>query len=144
MRRERTYQTAGKWAILYGIEVRKIGAGLLVELWGELDIFCIDELKGTLADVSSRREPVLVDLFGISFLDLQSARELAVRSLLHENYLTLINPSHQVIATVEALGIGCRIKLLSATGQDLGPSLKSSELHAQEIDSLATSHGSYP
>jgi anti-anti-sigma regulatory factor len=144
VRREHTYQTAGKLAILYGIEVRKFGAGLLVELWGELDVFCIDELKGTLADVSSRREPVVVDLSGISFLDLQSARELAVRSLLHENHLTLINPSHQVIATVEALGIGCRIKLLSATGQDLGPSLKSSELHAQEIDSLATSHGSYP
>ena len=110
--------------------MRKFGAGLLVELWGELDIFCIDELKGTLADVSSRREPVLVDLSGISFLDLQSARELAVSSLLHENHLTLIDPSHQVTATVEAIGLGCSIKLLSATGQDLGPSLKSSEPHA--------------
>ena len=132
MRRKRTYQTAGKWGTLYGIDVRKFGAGLLVELWGELDMFCIDELKGTLADVSSCREPVLVDLSGISFLDLQSARELAVRSLLHENHLTLVNPSHQVIATVEALGLGCRIKLLS-----------SSEPHAQEIDSLATSYGTY-
>lgn len=129
---------------MYGIDVCKFGAGLLVELWGELDMFCMDELKGTLTDVTSRREPVLVDLSGISFLDLQSARELAVRSLLHENHLTLVNPSHQVIATVEALGLGCRIKLLSATGQDLGPSLKSSEPHAQEIDSLATSYGSYP
>jgi anti-anti-sigma regulatory factor len=129
---------------LYGIEVRKFGAGLLVELWGELDIFCIGKLKGTLADVSSRRETVFIDLSGISFLDLQSARELAVRSLLHENHLTLINPSHQVVATVEALGLGCRIKLLPTTGQDLGPSLKSSGSLAQEIDSLATSHGSYP
>jgi anti-anti-sigma regulatory factor len=87
---------------------------------GELDIFCIGELKGTLADVSSRPGPVLMDLSGISFLDLQSARELAVRSLLHERHLTLINPSYQVTATVEALGLECRINLLSDTGRD-GP-----------------------
>jgi anti-anti-sigma regulatory factor len=97
---------------LYGIEVREFGAVLLVELWGELDIFCIGELKGTLADVSSRQGPVLVDLSRISFLDLQSARELAVRSLLHEHHLTLINPSQQAIATIEVLELECRINLL--------------------------------
>ena len=102
---------------MYGIEVRELDAGLLVELWGELDIFCIGELKGTLADVSSRPGLVLVDLSGISFLDLQSARELVVRSLLDEHHLTLINPSQQVMATVEALGLEYRINFLSDTGR---------------------------
>jgi anti-anti-sigma regulatory factor len=90
---------------LYGIEVRESGAGLLIELWGELDIFCIGELKRMLADVSSHRGPVLVDLSGISFLDLQSVRELAVRSLLYGHHLTLRNPSPQVMATAGAIGL---------------------------------------
>jgi len=107
---------------LYGIEVRESGSGLLVELWGELDIFCMGELERTLTDVSSYRGPVLVDLSGISFLDLQSARELAVRSLLYERHLTLLNPSPQVMATVVALGLEGRINLLSDTGRD-GPQI---------------------
>lgn len=36
---------------MHGIEVRKSDAGPLVELWGELDIFCIEELKGVLTYV---------------------------------------------------------------------------------------------
>jgi hypothetical protein len=40
---------------LYGIEVRESGEGLLVELWGEWDIFSLGELEGMLTDVSSRR-----------------------------------------------------------------------------------------
>jgi anti-anti-sigma factor len=108
---------------LYGIEVRESGARLLVELWGELDIFSIGELKRTLTDVSSYRGPILVDLSGISFLDLQSARELAIRSLLYyEHRLTLLNPSPQVMATVEALGLEGRIDLLSDTGRG-GPQI---------------------
>ncbi|MDQ3864535.1 MAG: STAS domain-containing protein [Actinomycetota bacterium] len=90
---------------MYGIDVRESGAGLLVELWGELDIFSIGELKRMLADVSSHRGPVLVDLSGISFLDLRSARELAVRSLLYGHHLTLRNPSPQVMATFGTLGL---------------------------------------
>ena len=105
---------------MYGIEVRESGAGLLVELWGELDIFCIGELKRMLTDVASRREPILVDLSGISFLDLQSARELAVRSLLYEHHLTLRKPSPQVMATVRALGLEGWLNLLPDTGRD-GP-----------------------
>jgi anti-anti-sigma factor len=122
VRRKSTYQTARKWATLYGIEVRESGARLLVKLWGELDVFSIEELKRTLTDVSSYWGPILVDLSGISFLDLQSARELAVRSLLYEHRLTLLNPSPQVMATVEALGLEGRINLLSDTGRG-GPQI---------------------
>jgi hypothetical protein len=103
---------------LYGIEVRESGAGLVVELWGEFDIFCIAELKRVLGDVSSRRRPTLVDLSGIAFLDLQSARELAVRSLLYARHLTFRNPSAQVMATVGALGLEGWLNLPSGTGYD--------------------------
>jgi anti-anti-sigma regulatory factor len=102
---------------LYGIEVRESGVGLVVELWGEFDIFCIAELKRMLIEVSSRRRPTLVDLSGISFLDLQSARELAVRSLLYARHLTFRNPSPQVMATVGALGLEGWLNLLPDTGR---------------------------
>ena len=105
---------------MYRIEVRGSHTGPLVELWGELDIFCIEELKRVLTDVSSRPGPILVDLSGISFLDLQSARELAFRSLLYKHHLTLRNPSPQVIATVRALGLERWLDLLPDTGHE-GP-----------------------
>jgi hypothetical protein len=105
---------------LYGIEVRESGVGLVVELWGEFDIFCIGELKRMLCDVSSRGRPILMDLSGIAFLDLQSARELAVRSLLYTKHLTFRNPSPQVLATVGALGLEGWLNLLPDTGRD-GP-----------------------
>ncbi len=90
---------------MYGIEVRESGAGLLVELWGEFDVFCIGELKRALNDVSSRRGPVFFDLSGITFLDLRSARELAVRSMLRAQRPTFVHPSPQVTASMAALGL---------------------------------------
>ena len=105
---------------MYGIEVRESGVGLVVELWGEFDIFCIGELKRMLCDVSSRGRPILMDLSGIAFLDLQSARELAVRSLLYTKHLTFRNPSPQVLSTVGALGLEGWLNLLPDTGRD-GP-----------------------
>lgn len=107
---------------MYGIEVRESGVGLVVELWGEFDIFCIGELTRMLCDVSSRRRPTLVDLSGIAFLDLQSAREIAVRSLLYTHHLTFRNPSPQVMATVGALGLEGWLNLLPDTGRD-GPQI---------------------
>ncbi|HEX6710537.1 MAG TPA: STAS domain-containing protein [Rubrobacter sp.] len=103
---------------MYGIEVRESGVGLVVELWGEFDIFCVAELKRMLVEVSSRRRPTLVDLSGIAFLDLQSAREIAVRSLLYAHHLTFRNPSPQVMATVGALGLEGWLNLLPDTGRD--------------------------
>ena len=90
---------------MYGIEVRESEAGLLVELCGEFDVFCIEELKSTLDDATLYRGPVLVDLSQITFLDLRSAREIVVRSMLRANRLTFLDPSPQVTATMTALGL---------------------------------------
>jgi anti-anti-sigma regulatory factor len=120
---------------LYGIEVRESGEGLLVELWGELDIFSLGELERMLTDVSSRRGWTLVDLSGISFLDLQSARELVVRSLLYRHNLKLGNPSSQVMATLGALGLEGLLDFSSHTGR--GSSLKSPEARLLEKESPA-------
>ena len=116
---------------MHGIEVRKSDAGPLVELWGELDIFCIEELKGMLTDVLSRRSSVVVDLSGVSFLDLQSARELAVHSLLYKHHLALRNPSPQVIATFGALGLEGWLDHLPDTGRR--SSWESPEPHGQAV-----------
>ena len=55
---------------MYAFEFRESGEGLLVELWGEWDIFSLGELEKMLTDVSSRPGSTLMDLSGISFLDL--------------------------------------------------------------------------
>jgi anti-anti-sigma factor len=90
---------------LDGIEVREYGAVTMVELRGELDLFTLGDLREALNRVQSLGRPALVDLSGITFLDLHSARELAVRSQLYADYLTLRDPSPQVSASVEAFGM---------------------------------------
>lgn len=91
---------------MYGIEVRESGTGMKVELWGEFDLFSLSNLRGALNGVLTLQRPTLVDLSGITFLDLESARELAVRAQLYARHLTLHNPSPQVAASVEAFGLG--------------------------------------
>jgi anti-anti-sigma factor len=86
------------------MEVRQYGTGTVVWLRGELDLFTLDALKETLNYVLGLGRPALVDLSGITFLDLASARELAASSQL--GYLTLINPSRWVLASIEAFGLG--------------------------------------
>jgi anti-anti-sigma regulatory factor len=94
-----------KGEILYGIEVRESGAGMLVELWGEFDLFSLTRLREALNGVASLQRPTLVDLSGITFLDLLSARELALRSQLYSHYLTFGNPSPEVTASARAFGL---------------------------------------
>jgi anti-anti-sigma regulatory factor len=103
---------------LYGIEVRESGAELLVELWGEFDVFCIEEMKRILDYVSSRRRPVLVDLSEITVLDLRSAREIVVRSMLRTHRPTFLDPSPQVTATMRALGLEGWPDFPPGTGRD--------------------------
>jgi anti-anti-sigma factor len=91
---------------LYGIEVRESGAGMLVELWGEFDLFSLGNLREALNNVLDLHRPTLVDLSGITFLDLDSARELAVRAQLYAHRLFLRNPSPWVTASLEAFGLG--------------------------------------
>jgi anti-anti-sigma regulatory factor len=85
---------------LYGIEVRKSGAGMTVELRGEWDLSSLSDLRETLGSVLDLGRSAIVDLSGITFLDLNSARELAVHSQLYA--LSLRDPSPQVTASLEA------------------------------------------
>jgi anti-anti-sigma factor len=91
---------------LYGIEVREYVAVTMVELRGELDLFSLADLRETMNRVLSLSRPALVDLSGITFLDLHSARELVLRYQLHADHLTLSNPSRWVSASIEAFGLG--------------------------------------
>ena len=72
----------GRWKNLYGIEIRESGAVILVELWGEFDLASLADLRRTLNGVLNLRRKILVNISGITFLDLTSARELAVRAQL--------------------------------------------------------------
>ena len=90
---------------MYGIEVRESGAGILVELWGEFDLFSLARLREALSRVASLQRPTLVDLSGVTFLDLLSARELAVGSQVYSHHLTFGNPSPEVTASARAFGL---------------------------------------
>ena len=101
-------EPSGQWEgeNVYGIEVRESGVGVSVELWGEFDLFSLGDLRRTLNAVLDPRKKTLVNLSGITFLDLASARELAVRAQVYAHHLILHNPSPQVTASVEAFGLG--------------------------------------
>lgn len=88
---------------VYDIQVRSSAGGdMRVELRGEFDLASAAELRSTLDNVASFRRPTTVDLSSVTFLDLQSTRELAVRSQLYGHHLTLVNPSWQARASVRA------------------------------------------
>ncbi len=106
---------------MYGIEVREHGAVTMVELWGELDLFSLGELRENLNRALGPGKSALVDLSGITFLDLQCARELAVRSQLYADHLTLRNPSPQVQASVEAFGMEGWIRLYPGADREEPP-----------------------
>jgi hypothetical protein len=106
---------------VYGIEVRESGAGVLVELWGEFDLFSLSDLRRKLNDILDLDRPTLVDLSRITFLDLESARELAVRSQLYAHHLTLYNPSPQATASVKAFGLWVWVRLHSGADHEEPP-----------------------
>jgi len=106
---------------LYGIEVREHGAVTMVELRGELDLYSLGELRENLNRALGPRRSVLVDLSGITFLDLECARELAVRSQLDADRLTLRNPSPHVQASVEAFGMEGWIRLYPGADREEPP-----------------------
>ena len=98
--------TAWKGESLYGIEVREYGAVTMVELRGDFDLFTMGDFRETLNRVLGSMRPTLLDLSGITFLDRESARELAVRAQIYANRMTLRNPSPQVTASIEAFRLG--------------------------------------
>lgn len=88
---------------MYDIIVRSSGdGGMTIELRGELDLASVDELRITLDNVASLSKPTTVDLSGVTFMDLQSTRELAVRYQLYAHHFSLVNPSWQARASVKA------------------------------------------
>lgn len=103
---------------MYGIELRESEAGVAVELWGEFDAFSLTDLSVVLAEVSRLRGPTLVDLSGVTFLDLQSARELAIRSLHYVQNLSFGNPSAEALASIRAFGLEGWIRFVPDTGRD--------------------------
>ena len=85
--------------------MRESGGGVTVSLRGEFDLFSLGELSETLGGVAALRSQTILDLSGVTFLDLQAAREIAVRSELYAHHLTLRNLSPQSRASVEAFGL---------------------------------------
>jgi STAS domain len=96
---------------LYGIQTGNSGPGITVGMSGEFDAYSLPEMRGTLDRACASGEPVCVDLSGVTFLDLQSARELVVRACMMARMLDFENPSRAVLASVRALGVegGSRI-----------------------------------
>jgi anti-anti-sigma factor len=89
-----------------GVRESRDAGVVLVELRGEFDQHDLQNLRETLDDVAALGRPALLDLAGVTFLDVGVARELAIRSQLHAGLLTLHNPSWQVWASVTACGLG--------------------------------------
>ena len=106
---------------MYGIELQESGTGVVIELWGEFDIFSLRELREALGGISTLRGPALMDLSGITFLDLQSARELAVRSLLHAGRLSFCKPSPEALASIKALGLEGWVRIEPSAGDEGAP-----------------------
>ncbi|MGH3146850.1 MAG: STAS domain-containing protein [Rubrobacter sp.] len=94
-----------------GISVRERGeASRLVELSGEFDLHDLENLRvaldWALGGTSTPSSPAVVDLSGVTFLDVVTTRELALSSQLHARYMTLHSPSPAVLASVAACGLG--------------------------------------
>jgi anti-anti-sigma factor len=99
-----------------GIGVRESDeGGVLIELRGEFDQHNLQDLQETLSDVVALRRPTLVDLSGVTFLDIGATRELTIRSRLYAHHLALRNPSWQVRVSVAACGLDLSFQL-SAVG----------------------------
>ena len=88
------------------IEVQKRGEkGVLIELKGEFDRHNLEDLQETLNYVAALERPTMVELSGVTFLDIGTSRELVIRTLLYNYHLTLHNPSWQVRASIVACGL---------------------------------------
>jgi anti-anti-sigma regulatory factor len=98
---------------LRGIEAVDHGAGVKVGMRGEFDAHSLPDLREALDHVCAFGKPVVVDLSGVTFLDLQSARELVVRSLYQAHHLAFENPSSVVLASLRTLGTDGRARIRS-------------------------------
>lgn len=78
---------------------------MLVELSGEFDLHDLGDLRETLEGAASSGRAAVVDLSGVTFLDVATTRELAANSQLHAHRMTLRSPSRAVRASVAACGL---------------------------------------
>ena len=90
---------------MYSIEVRSTGGATRAEMRGEVDFSVLEDLRKALDGLAGLRRPVEVDLSGITFLDLQICRELAVYSRLYGHYFTFRNPSWQACRSIRGCGL---------------------------------------
>ena len=90
---------------MHGIDVAASAAGTKIDAWGEFDGFSLPGLRAALDDACALGGAVVVDLSGITFLDLRSARELVVRAMIQGHQISFQNPSPNVLASIRALGI---------------------------------------
>jgi anti-anti-sigma regulatory factor len=97
---------------LHGIQAEESGAGVKVSMRGEFDAYSLPDMRRTLDLACAFGKPVVVDLSGVTFLDLRSARELVVRSVIQAHQLAFENPSPGALASVRALGMddGSRLR----------------------------------
>ncbi len=93
---------------MHGIQAEDFGAGVTVGMRGEFDAYSLPDLRETLDHVCAFGKAVVVDLSGVTFLDLQSTRELVVRSMIQGHQLAFENPSSSVLASFRALGVDGR------------------------------------
>ena len=68
-------------------------SGVSIELSGEFDTRALEPLREALDDALGSGPPGCVDLSGVTFLDVRCTRELASRCRLHDDRLSLLNPS---------------------------------------------------
>ena len=104
---------------MHGIQAVDHGAGVSIGMRGEFDAYSLPDLRETLDRVCAFGKPVAVDLSGVTFLDLQSARELVVRSVIQAHQLAFENPSPGVFASLKALGIDHQTRI--HTGREEPP-----------------------
>lgn len=74
----------------------------VVELSGEFDARNLEYLREVLTEAGERS--AVVDLSGVTFLDIQTTRELAVRFQIYAGRLVLRRPSWAVRASMAACG----------------------------------------
>ena len=80
---------------------------------GEFDAYSLPDLREALDHVCAFGKPVVPDPSGVTVLDMQSARELVVRSLTQAHHLAFENPSSGVLASLRALGMDGRARTRS-------------------------------
>ena len=90
---------------MHSIEVRNTDGTTRAKMRGEFDFSVLEELRSTLDGLVGLRRAVDVDLSGVTFLDLQVSRELAVYSRLYGHHFVFRDPSWQACRSIRACGL---------------------------------------